>query len=201
MLSVDHFLLCGEAFSPSRQAFEAIIEELSGPGAGTLAHAEVEDQLMKQGRELLRLLFQGHLDLRAGTETRLEQVVDARGIDHRAVESGHRRQLTTVFGRVEVERLAYRAAGACNLSPADMALNLPAEMHSHSLRRLAAIEAVRGSFDDAHAAVTRACGPVAGKRQIEQLTVRAAVDIDAFYAAAVPEGATVVEGVRRCLHP
>jgi hypothetical protein len=31
----------------------------------------------------------------------------------------------------------------------------------------AALEAARGSFDAAHAAVTRRCGPVIGKRQLE----------------------------------
>jgi hypothetical protein len=34
--------------------------------------------------------------------------------------------------------------------------------------------------------LTRACGKVAGKRQVEQLTVAAASDIDAFYHTATP---------------
>ena len=34
--------------------------------------------------------------------------------------------------------------------------------------------------------MTRACGKVAGKRQVEQLTVAAAADIDTFYQAAAP---------------
>src|ERR1039457_4868292 len=50
----------------------------------------------------------------------------------------------------------------------------------------AAVEAARGSFEAAHAAITRRCGPVIGKRQVEQAVVSAACDIAAFYAARVP---------------
>ena len=57
---------------------------------------------------------------------------------------------------------------------------------SHALARLAAVEAARGSFEAAHAAITRRCGPVMGKRQVEQAVVSAACDIAAFYAARVP---------------
>ena len=57
---------------------------------------------------------------------------------------------------------------------------------SHALARLAAVEAARGSFEAAHAAITRRCGPVIGKRQVEQAVVSAATDIAAFYAARVP---------------
>ena len=83
-------------------------------------------------------------------------------------------------------RCAWRADGAPNLYSADAALNLPGRLHSHTLRRRAAIEAARGSFQAAQQALTRACGKVAGKRQVEQLTVAAASDIDAFYQAATP---------------
>lgn len=49
---------------------------------------------------------------------------------------------------------------------------------------------MRGSFDTAHAAITHRCGPVLGKRQIEQAVVNAAADIGAFYAARIPEPCT-----------
>ncbi|TRO58131.1 hypothetical protein OG718_51780 [Streptomyces sp. NBC_00258] len=54
-----------------------------------------------------------------------------------------------------------------------------------ALRRLAVLEAVRGSYDQAVETVGRHCGtgPL-GKRQAEQLVRAAAVDIAAFYAAA-----------------
>jgi hypothetical protein len=82
--------------------------------------------------------------------------------------------------------MAYRAPGAANLRPADAELNLPEEKHSHGMRKLAAIESARGSFESAAQAITRATGAVAGKRQVEQLARRAAADVDAFYAARRP---------------
>jgi hypothetical protein len=69
--------------------------------------------------------------------------------------------------------------GAGNWRPADAALSLPAGRHSHSLAKLAALEAARGSFDAAHAAVARRCGPVIGKRQLEQSVAHAVVAISA----------------------
>jgi len=91
-----------------------------------------------------------------------------------------------VFGEVGVGRLAYRASGRANLHPADGRLNPPVEKHSHGLRRLAAIEATRGSFDDAVEAIERATGQQPGKRQVEDLAGRAAADFDAFYAQRRP---------------
>ncbi len=126
----------------------------------------------------------------AVAQGRAGPVTDADGTCHRKVEHDHVRHLATVFGTVRVTRCAWRADAARNLHPADAALNLPQRLHSHTLRRRAATEAARGSFGAAQQALTRACGKVAGKRQVEQLTVAAASDIDAFYQAAAPQPAT-----------
>ena len=75
-----------------------------------------------------------HLDLRAERKQRVE-VLGVDGVTQGSVEAGHARQLSTVFGVVVVERLAYRHRGTTNLHPADAALNLPEERHSHGLRR------------------------------------------------------------------
>lgn len=61
-------------------------------------------------------------------------------------------------------------------------LNLPTEKHSHGLRRLAAIESARGSFEQAVEAIERITGQRLGKRQVQQLASRAAGDVDRFYA-------------------
>ena len=60
-------------------------------------------------------------------------------------------------------------------------MNLPAEKHSHGLRQLAAIESSRGSFDAAVEAIDRGTGQRLGKRQVEDLANRAAIDFDAYY--------------------
>ena len=175
-----------EAFAASRGRFETMVSFLQAEQAGALKHAELETRLDTQGRELLRQLLQDHLDLRAERKQRLPVVLDTDVVAHTSVETGHHRGLHTIFGDLDVSRLAYRARGAENLYPADAVLNLPAERHSHGLRLLAAIEASRGSYDDTGDAIARATGQRLSKRQVEALAARAAVDFDAFYAARQP---------------
>jgi NADPH:quinone reductase-like Zn-dependent oxidoreductase len=88
----------------------------------------------------------------------------------------------TKFGQVTVSRIAYRSPGRPNVHPADAALNLPEEKHSHGLRKLTAVEAARGSMEGAQAAVTRATGVTIGKRQVEGMARRAAAHVEAFCA-------------------
>src|SRR6266487_3229132 len=181
-----------DPFAASHSVFDALALELGAEEAARLGHAELEDLLELRGRDLLRQLLQDHLDLRQVREERAVRarpapVTGADGVTRRAVETGHRRLLASIFGTVVVGRCAWRAQGQRNVYPADAALRLPRLRHSHGLRRLAALEAVRGSFDQATEAIGRRCGQVVGKRGVEQLTVAAAADIDTFYQAVAPE--------------
>jgi hypothetical protein len=175
-----------EAFAQARAHFEETERWLASQEAAALAHADLEDQPGGRGRELLRLLFQARLDLRALGERRRDGVTGADGIVRTRVEKGHARPLATVFGPVTVTRMAYRAPGAPNVHPADAQLNLPEEKQSHGLRRLAAVESARGSHQDAAAATSRATGVRIGKRQVEELARRAATEVDAFDADRRP---------------
>ncbi|EQD28850.1 hypothetical protein B1B_18853, partial [mine drainage metagenome] len=130
----------------------------------------------------IRRLLQDHLDLRADREPRLE-VADATGVERASVETGHQRSLTTIFGEVDVTRRAYRKRGEANLHPADGRLNLPREEYSHGLRKQVAVEVARDSYEEVVAAIERATGVRIGKRQVEELAVRSAVDFDAYYGA------------------
>ena len=202
--SRDELLFAGQAdsdraraFACSREQFESLISFLDGTDATGLSHAELEERLAVDGRELLRRLLDDHLALRALREERLEAVVGEEGVVRTRVESGHERALETVFGAVTVERLAYRAPGVGNLHPADSALNLPVERHSHGLRKLAALEAARGSFQDATDAIERSTGVRLGKRQVEELASLAAIDFEDFYehrrpASSKPEDVLVI---------
>ncbi len=153
--------------------------------AAGLQHAELEERLQERGRELMRRLFQGHLDLLAAREVRRDDITGDDGVARTRAEKGHGRALATVFGQVTVSRMAYRAPGAANVHPLDAALNLPEEKHSHGLRKMTAIEAARGSHEAAAAAVTRATGVRIGKRQVEELARRAAAHVEAFCLSRV----------------
>jgi hypothetical protein len=183
-------------FASSREQFDAIVGWMEGVESDGLEHSELKERLQSDGRELLRRLLQDKLELRAVRERRLDEVVDAAGVVRGAVESGHQRPLQSVFGEVRVKRLAYRRRGEENLYVADGALNLPEEKHSHGLRRLVALDVPRGSCDDATETIRRITAAQIGKRQVEELALRAAVDFEAFYEqrerGAVEEGDALV---------
>lgn len=186
-----------DPYSASRDAFERLISTLAGGPAATMHHDELEAQLEQLGRELLRQLMQDHLDQRARKEEetlRVDgkhvRVLGSEGVPRTWRERGHSRLLTCVFGPVRVTRIAHRGRGVANVHPADAQLSLPAGRHSRGLARLAVLEAVRGSFDQAATAVERRCGKVLGKRRLKELVVASAVDIAAFYAARIPAPCT-----------
>jgi hypothetical protein len=178
-----------DAFTQARECYAGLENWLASQDAAGLQHAELEEQVGVRGREVLRLLFQGHLDLLAGREVRRHDVTGEDGVLRTRAEKGRERPLATKFGQVTVSRIAYRAPGAPNVHPLDAALNLPEEKHSHGLRKLAAVEAVRGSHEGAAAAVSRATGVKIGKRQVEGLVLRAARDVDGFCGDRRPDPA------------
>lgn len=164
----------------SRTHFEAILRFVDSDDAFSMSHGDLEEALVEQGRELIRRVLQEHLDKRAQREPRLE-VVDAEGVERTRVEQAHTRDLTTLVGEVEVARQAYRARGRPNLHPADGTLNLPEEKYSHGLRKVAALEVAKGSYEAAVEAIKLQTGVEIGKRQVEELAIRAARDFDDFY--------------------
>lgn len=81
-----------------------------------------------------------------------------------------------------MKRLLYQAPGVAGIAPLDAALGLPAEKYTHELRRIVAEESAKSSFDDVVELIEKRTGGSVPKRQVEELTVRAAQDFDAFYA-------------------
>jgi hypothetical protein len=111
-------------------------------------------------------------------------VSEVRGSDEvlREGERVHERGVGTIFGGVRVSRVGYGAEGVQSLHPLDAELNLPDELYSLEVRRRAAEEAAKQSFDETVTSLERLTGATVGKRQVEELVQRAAVDFDAFYA-------------------
>jgi hypothetical protein len=184
-LEADGALPEGSAdpFAHSREQFEVMLSWLSEAESDGLEHSELEERLVSDGRELKRRMLQDKLELRAFREARLDEVADSAGVARAAVEPGHERVLSSVFGQVTVRRMAYRHRGCENLYVADVQLNLPKERPSHGVRRLAAVESSKGSFEEATCQVREVTGLELSKRQIEELARAAAVDFDDFYAS------------------
>lgn len=163
----------------AREQFDALADRLHSPEALKMTHAEVESMVTRDGREVLRLLFQDHLELRGQVRgpTAIEGSDGITRTHHRIDE----RPLESVFGTVTIRREAVGSRGVEALHPVDAALNLPEELHSHGVRRLAAEEAAKGSFEEVVTSIGKNTGALLAKRQAEQLAERAAQDFDAFY--------------------
>ena len=157
-----------------------------------LSHTELEATLNERCRELMRVLFQAQVDSR-GPGPAAGPVRGADGVE-RTAQRRHERGLSTVFGAVRVTRLGYGAAGVDSLHPLDAQLNLPAGEYSLGVRRRAAEQAAQVSFEATVEALAQQTGKTMGKRQIEDLVQRAAVDFDAYYAqqAAAPASSSIL---------
>jgi hypothetical protein len=83
---------------------------------------------------------------------------------------------------VEVRRLGYGDRGTASLHPLDADLNLPKERYSLGVRRQAAQEAAKNSFDETALALSTTTAAEVPKRQLEEIVAHAATDFDAFYS-------------------
>jgi len=185
--ALAHAVTSDKPFAASREKFEQLVEHLSSEKVRKMKHSDLERELEAQGRELLRSLYQEYLDSRAPGEA-TGTVRDAEGAE-RTRKRSQDRDLETVFGTVTVSRTGYGAEGSTSLHPLDAEMNLPVERYSHELRRRAAEEASKNSFDETVCTLARYTGARIGKRQVEELVSRAAQDFDGFYEARKRSGA------------
>jgi len=166
-------------YDQAREEFENIVRNLDSEEARSMTHSELERDLEKKSRELMRKLLQEHLEAR-GPGQCTQPVRDSDGVERSRVRL-QERKLETIFGTVSVERAGYGQEGSRSLHPLDAELNLPDERYSFELRRRVAEEAAKSSFDETFESIGKTTGGHVPKRQIEELVMRAAVDFDAFY--------------------
>jgi hypothetical protein len=85
-----------QPFAEARRNFEGIVQYLNSKEADLMTHSDLERALEKKGRDLLRDLFQAHLDTRAPGQA-IGPVSDAHGTDRPRIRV-QERTLETVFG-------------------------------------------------------------------------------------------------------
>lgn len=171
-------------FKQAHEQYHQLIKSLSAEDTQGWDHGELERYINESGTELLRRLFQGHLDLRYAEEEYQNKVVGADGEVRPHRRKKTQRQLETLFGPVVVTRVGYstQKPGISALYPADGKLNLPTDKYSDELRRRVAVEASKVSFDETSATIASTTGGAVGKRQCEEVTVKVALDFEDFYA-------------------
>jgi hypothetical protein len=168
-----------DGFAAAEAAFSRLAHRLQSTDTARMTHSDLEQLLEREGRELMRQLLQAHLDQRAQA-TADAPVVGSDGVERTHAREGTRR-LETMVGTVEVSRAGHGARGRETLFPVDAELNLPSERFSFGMRRRAAEEATRGSFDEVVRVFETHTGAAVAKRQVEAIVRRAADDFDRFY--------------------
>lgn len=166
-------------FQKARNYFEQLVSWLRSNEACGLTHSQLEEKIQLNGVEILRLLLQGYLDERS--EDEIEG--DCLGSDgkHRTHRRVGQRSLMSLFGSVKVKRIGYRSRELTTLHPLDAELNLPVELYSHGVRQRVALEVAKNGFNDTVEAIKQTTGAQVPKRQVEELSHRAATDFEAFY--------------------
>ena len=162
-----------------RKYYDGIVNSLDSEESHSMKLSDLEQELERKGRDLMRILLQEHLDKLS--PSRCEQAVcGSDGIDRPNVRP-HDRKIETVFGTVSTSRAGYGNEGVASLHPLDAQLNIPPERYSLELRRRVAENAAKSSFDETLETIEKTTGAHIPKRQVEELAQRAARDFDAFY--------------------
>ena len=91
--------------------------------ARSLSESDVERELLKRGREVLRCLLSAHVSLRCMQEP-VGPVVGHDGVIRGHVRT-RVRSLMTAFGAIEVRRDGFSGRGVDSRFPVDAELNLP----------------------------------------------------------------------------
>ncbi len=190
-------------FSTARFAHRQLETWLCSPEAQQLAADQVEEELNRRGRELLRLMLQAHFRERGTGDVgpAVRRTAPPTPANVTAIPSGaapeppllmdkrcQGRTLKTIVGPITIQRTAYGAAGQDSIHPLDAHAELPVGSFSYPLQQRLVRAAVQGAYDEAVANVALATGVAVAKGSCEQLVQAAARDFAAFYQQrATPE--------------
>jgi hypothetical protein len=144
--SIAQITLPGTA---DRPADAAVVED-----ALSMEHGQIEQRVRSDGMEMMRLVTQAHLDLRAVREEHVP-VTDADGDARVTAEDRQDRTRIMIFGPVVTSRTAYRRRGKKNLYPQDAELNWAGHSYSAGIITANAKAAAVLPYEKAAAQVSR----------------------------------------------
>lgn len=120
-------------FEAAERKFFELTNTLQARHTLAMKFSDIEKLIEKDGRELMRLLLQAHVDSRdVGDIGSLLEGADNIIRTHKRIGE---RQIKSIFGEVECERLGYSDRNVESLFPKDSHLNLPDTSHSYELRK------------------------------------------------------------------
>lgn len=169
-----------DSFLNARNLLNQLTEALKSNKWLHAEHGQVEEMICKDGFEILRILFQGHLDERAKVEPDLSnELMDTNRSLYR--REGCTRQLNCIFGTVEVRRKGYSDNGKGSLFVQDAELNLSKDCYSDGLRMKSAQSVCDLSFEKSTENILKSTASFVPKRQMENIIRHMSQDFDAFY--------------------
>jgi hypothetical protein len=168
-------------FSDAKFQLDQIISGLQSPERTNLDHGYIEQYIHKEGFEVLRCLFQGYLNMKADNAIQHDFVNSSNGDKLTHVKQNTSRKLTCLFGDVIVTRKRYGQPKKSSHFPLDSQLNLSGDQYSDGIRHRVALEAVRGSFDNAIEAIGVTTAGHVAKRQSLERVKDVAQDFEAYY--------------------
>lgn len=137
----------GHFFEAAERKFSELTNTLQARHTLAMKFSDIEKLIEKDGRELMRLLLQAHIDSRG--DGNIGQSIEGADDIIRTHKRIGARQIKSIFGTIECERLGYSNRNAESLFPKDSHLNLPETSHSYELQRRVALEVIKGSFGNA----------------------------------------------------
>jgi hypothetical protein len=169
----------GKDTAEAERAFARLVGWMASKQARALPLHEIERREEEQIREVARLLLQEHINARGqgavghGVKRATGEVLT----EHRLRERGY----VSIFGKVQIRRVAYGTEGGRSLMPLDEQLNLPQRSYSYELQKRVTRQAALGPFAAARETLAEWSGVSMPKRMVETLAVEAAQDVAQFY--------------------
>ena len=168
-------------FSDATTQLNTMIEHLSSLPPLEQEHGAIEDYIHQQGVELLRRLFQAHLDFKAAKEVKQTEVSNAEGTNLTHFRAKTTRTLTTLFGDVIITRKSYSKPSAKSVFPLDSELNIAQDQFSDGVRLRLAEQVNHCAYDHAIEQLSSTTGAAIGKRQSLRLVQDIAQDFEDYY--------------------
>jgi hypothetical protein len=168
-----------------KNEFFKLIGELESNQCQAMDLSDLEQKLNHDGREILRLMLQSHINHRG-----LGEIDDTLEGSDKVIRNHTRqgtRKIKSLFGVVETKRLSYGNRGAESLFPKDSHMNLPTTSFSYELQKRAVQEVIKGSYDNAVESIFYTTGQAIPKQQIEHIAIHAANNFDNFYQQQISD--------------
>jgi hypothetical protein len=123
----------GEEAGEAEQAFAELVFWMRSKPARALPLPEVERLEEEQIREVARRLLQEHINARGhGAGGHAMKRADGQRLTEPRLRE---RSYVSLFGKVQIHRLAYGAGGTRSIVPLDEQLNLPQRSYSYELQK------------------------------------------------------------------